>query len=146
MVLINPSKLGQDFVAPVAKSHLQRELLLSLCSSQESLLVGNFAQIPDDVLHALGVIETLGCTVDRSDWEWKITPPKLKQQFERIELHVEDNGKGLDGRAPKSLQRRARLLGGRISAEQGDAGGSSIRLVLRRPRPSIFSKTKKTTP
>jgi len=92
MVLINPSKLGQDFVAPVAKSHLQRELLLSLCSSQESILVGNFAQIPDDVLHALGVIETLGCTVDRSDWEWKITPPKLKQQFERIELHVGESG------------------------------------------------------
>lgn len=70
----------------------------------------------------------------------------LRADAKRIELHVEDNGKGLDGRAPKSLQRRARLLGGRISAEQGDAGGSSIRLVLRLPRPSIFSKTKKTTP
>jgi signal transduction histidine kinase len=70
----------------------------------------------------------------------------LRADAKRIELHVEDNGKGLDGRAPKSLQRRARLLGGRISAEQGDAGGSSIRLVLRRPRPSIFSRNKKTTP
>ncbi|MFM7723979.1 MAG: 3-phosphoshikimate 1-carboxyvinyltransferase, partial [Bacteroidota bacterium] len=92
MVQINPSKIGQDFVAPVAKSHLQRELLLSLCSSQESLLVGNFAQIPDDALHALGVIETLGCSVDRSDGQWKITPPKAKHKFKRIELHVGESG------------------------------------------------------
>jgi signal transduction histidine kinase len=70
----------------------------------------------------------------------------LRADARRIELQVEDNGKGLDGRAPKSLQRRAHLLGGRVSAQQGDAGGSSIRLVLRRPRTLIFSKAKKTTP
>ncbi|MFM7664517.1 MAG: 3-phosphoshikimate 1-carboxyvinyltransferase [Bacteroidota bacterium] len=92
MVLINPSKLGQDFVAPVAKSHLQRELLVSLCSNKESVLVGNFAQIPEDALHALGVIETLGCTVDRSDGQWRITPPIAKHKHERIELHVGESG------------------------------------------------------
>jgi signal transduction histidine kinase len=70
----------------------------------------------------------------------------LHADAKRIELQVEDNGKGLDGRTPKSLHRRARLLGSRVSAEQRDAGGSSIRLILRRPRPSIFSKAKKTTP
>ena len=69
----------------------------------------------------------------------------LRADAKRIELQVEDNGKGLDGRTPKSLHRRARLLGGRVSAEQRDAGGSSIRLLLRRPRPSLFSKAKKTT-
>jgi 3-phosphoshikimate 1-carboxyvinyltransferase len=92
MVQINPSKIGQDFVVPVAKSHLQRELLLSLCSNKESVLVGNFAQIPDDALHALGIIETLGCSVDRSDGQWKITPPKAKHKFKRIELHVGESG------------------------------------------------------
>ncbi len=70
----------------------------------------------------------------------------LRADAKRIELQVEDNGKGLDGRTPKSLHRRARLLGGRVSAEQRDAGGSSIRLLLRRPRPSLFPKAKKTTP
>jgi 3-phosphoshikimate 1-carboxyvinyltransferase len=92
MVLINPRKLGQDFEAPVAKSHLQRELLLSLCSDEESLFVANLAQIPDDAYHALGVIEALGCKVDRSDGQWKITPPKSKQKFERIELHLGESG------------------------------------------------------
>ncbi len=92
MVLINPNKLVQDFVAPVAKSHLQRELLLAACSSEESVLVGNLAQIPDDAQHAQRVIETLGCTVDRSDWQWIITPPKMKEKFERIELHLGESG------------------------------------------------------
>lgn len=92
MVLINPSKLSQNFVAPIAKSHLQRELLLSLCSNEASVLVGNLAQIPDDALRALGVIETLGCTVNRSDSQWIITPPKMKEKFERIELHLGESG------------------------------------------------------
>jgi 3-phosphoshikimate 1-carboxyvinyltransferase len=92
MVLINPSKLSQNFVAPIAKSHLQRELLLAACSNEESVLVGNLTQIPDDAQHALRVIEALGCKVDCSDWQWKITPPKLKQQFERIELDLGESG------------------------------------------------------
>jgi 3-phosphoshikimate 1-carboxyvinyltransferase len=92
MVLINPNKLVQDFVAPVAKSHLQRELLLAACSNEESVLVGNLAQIPDDAQNALRVIETLGCTVDRSDCQWIITPPKKKEKFERIELHLGESG------------------------------------------------------
>lgn len=92
MVLINPSKLSQNFVAPIAKSHLQRELLLAACSNEESVLVGNLTQIPDDAQHALRVIEALGCKVDCSDWQWKITPPKLKQKFERIELDLGESG------------------------------------------------------
>jgi 3-phosphoshikimate 1-carboxyvinyltransferase len=79
-------------VAPIAKSHLQRELLLAACSNEESVLVGNLTQIPDDAQHALRVIEALGCKVDCSDWQWKITPPKLKQQFERIELDLGESG------------------------------------------------------
>lgn len=63
-----------------------------------------------------------------------------------ITLRVEDNGKGLHGRTPKSLQRRARLLGGRLATEQSASGGSIIHLTLRRPQPSIFSKLKNTTP
>lgn len=70
----------------------------------------------------------------------------LRADTKRIELQVEDNGKGLDGRTPKSLHRRARLLGGRVTTEQSDAGGSSIHLTLHRPRPSLFFKAKKTTP
>ncbi|MFM2038272.1 MAG: 3-phosphoshikimate 1-carboxyvinyltransferase [Bacteroidota bacterium] len=92
MVLINPSKLSQNFVAPIAKSHLQRELLLAACSNEESVLVGNLTQIPDDALHALVLIESLGCTVDRSDNQWKITPPRSMQKFKRIELHVGESG------------------------------------------------------
>jgi 3-phosphoshikimate 1-carboxyvinyltransferase len=79
-------------VAPIAKSHLQRELLLAACSNEESVLVGNLTQIPDDALHALVLIESLGCTVDRSDNQWKITPPRSMQKFKRIELHVGESG------------------------------------------------------
>ena len=70
----------------------------------------------------------------------------LRADAKRIELQVEDNGKGLDGRTPKSLQRRARLLGGRVSAKNNGPGRTTIHLDLRRPRPWIFSKTQKTTP
>jgi 3-phosphoshikimate 1-carboxyvinyltransferase len=92
MVHIKPSKIGQEWLAPISKSHLQRELLLALCSKEASLFVGNLSHIPDDALHALVLIESLGCTVDRSDNQWKITPPRSMEKFKRIELHVGESG------------------------------------------------------
>lgn len=47
----------------------------------------------------------------------------------RIHLRVSDNGQGLNGGIPASLRRRARLLGGELSAQQ--QGGSGLQIDLR---------------
>jgi len=70
----------------------------------------------------------------------------LRTDAKSIELLVEDNGRGLDGSSPKSLKRRARLLGGKITFPKGDTGGAAIRLQLRRPRPSLFALLRRLTP
>ncbi len=46
-----------------------------------------------------------------------------------IVFTVSDNGRGLDGRVPASLKRRARLLGAEVEA--GVAGATGARIVLR---------------
>lgn len=48
-----------------------------------------------------------------------------------INLTVSDNGRGLDGGVPASLQRRARLLGAVVEARRSDASGTSIHLRLK---------------
>lgn len=64
----------------------------------------------------------------------------LRADAKTIELLVEDNGRGLNGSTPKSLKRRARLLGAKLTFSQGEAVGAAIRLQLGRPRASLFSK------
>ncbi|MBL6923636.1 MAG: ATP-binding protein [Akkermansiaceae bacterium] len=45
-----------------------------------------------------------------------------------IALIVSDNGIGLRGELPRSLRRRARLVGGKVRVEKDDAGGARITL------------------
>ena len=51
-----------------------------------------------------------------------------------ITLEVTDNGRGLDGRLPASLKRRARLLGAEVEAGSAEGGGARIVLRLKRRR------------
>ena len=64
----------------------------------------------------------------------------LQADLKSITLKVADNGRGLGDSTPKSLKRRARLLGGRMAVHQGASSGSTITLTLRRPRAPIFSR------
>jgi signal transduction histidine kinase len=58
----------------------------------------------------------------------------LEADPKRIQLMVADNGQGFSGGAPPSLQRRARLLGGRLSARPVENSGTTISLTLRAKR------------
>lgn len=49
----------------------------------------------------------------------------------RVRLEVADNGRGLSGGPPPSLERRARLLGGKMTATVGQNGETIISLTLR---------------
>lgn len=89
---IQPYKPLKEYVAPVSKSHLQRELLLSCCAKGPSILTGNFSHVPQDPLHALAVIEVLGCKITRSDARWTITPPKNIHKHRSIELNIGESG------------------------------------------------------
>ena len=51
-----------------------------------------------------------------------------------ITLEVTDNGRGLDGRVPASLKRRARLLGAEVEAGLPEGKGARIVLRLKRRR------------
>ena len=60
---------------------------------------------------------------------------------DRIELCVEDNGRGLPAGTPPSLQRRAALLGARVESARPPTGGTRISLTLktrRRSAPARF--------
>ncbi|MEN9469552.1 MAG: Sensor histidine kinase LiaS, partial [Verrucomicrobiota bacterium] len=60
---------------------------------------------------------------------------------DRIELCVEDNGRGLPAGTPPSLQRRAALLGARVESARPPGGGTRISLLLktrRRSAPARF--------
>jgi signal transduction histidine kinase len=56
----------------------------------------------------------------------------------RLHLTVSDNGQGLHGELPASLQRRARLLGASLAARKSDAGGLEIDLCLKLRRFALF--------
>jgi signal transduction histidine kinase len=60
---------------------------------------------------------------------------------DRIELCVEDNGRGLPAGTPPSLQRRGALLGARVESARPPGGGTRISLLLktrRRSAPARF--------
>ena len=52
----------------------------------------------------------------------------------QLELTITDNGSGLYGEIPASLQRRARLCGGRVTSTPQRPQGSQIKLQLRTRR------------
>jgi 3-phosphoshikimate 1-carboxyvinyltransferase len=61
--------------APVSKSHMQRELLLSLLADSPSQLIGDFEYLPDDVQSAIQCLEVFGAEVYVSSTRIKIVPP-----------------------------------------------------------------------
>lgn len=61
-------------------------------------------------------------------------------------LTVTDNGHGLNGEVPHSLNRRARLLGGQFSIKNSSDGGTCVVLKVKRRRRTLFRKTSNPLP
>ena len=55
----------------------------------------------------------------------------------QIDLRVHDNGRGISSGIPKSLKRRAKLLGAKIQIDSPTEGGTTIHLTLRLSRKHI---------
>ena len=69
---------------------------------------------------------------------------QLVADAERVNLKVSDNGHGMDGVSefpiPPSLKRRARLLGGQLTAEPHGSGGLTIELSLRLKKQTLLTR------
>jgi len=78
--------------APISKSHMQRELLMSLLAEQPSTLIGNFKHLPTDVEDALKVIESLGAKIIRTQSSIRINPPARTNLNDALEVHVGESG------------------------------------------------------
>ncbi|MGB7325110.1 MAG: histidine kinase [Rubripirellula sp.] len=69
---------------------------------------------------------------------------KVSSDADRVNLQVTDNGHGVaDGsgfRVPPSLKRRARLLGGQVTAEHPASGGTTIQLSLRLKKQNLLTR------
>jgi signal transduction histidine kinase len=69
---------------------------------------------------------------------------ELKIRPRELQLTISDNGRGLaepsGNGIPKSLKRRARLLGAKVSVETPPAGGTSIHLKFRIRRNRLFNR------
>lgn len=78
--------------APVSKSHMQRELLLSLLADSPSQLLGNFEELPDDVQSAIQCILRFGARVKVNPNHIEIFPPVPAGIQEELSLHVGESG------------------------------------------------------
>jgi 3-phosphoshikimate 1-carboxyvinyltransferase len=78
--------------APVSKSHMQRELLLSLLADSPSQLLGNFEDLPDDVQSAIQCILRFGAQVKVNVNHMEILPPIPTGIKEELTLHVGESG------------------------------------------------------
>ncbi len=78
--------------APVSKSQMQREILLSLLADKNSTLVGNFASLPSDVMDALEVSKVLGAHWVLNENTLEISPPKERERKDHLELFVGESG------------------------------------------------------
>jgi 3-phosphoshikimate 1-carboxyvinyltransferase len=78
--------------APVSKSHMQRELLLSLLADSPSQLLGNFEDLPDDVRSAIQCILRFGAQVKVNGNHMEIFPPVPAGIQEELSLHVGESG------------------------------------------------------
>jgi 3-phosphoshikimate 1-carboxyvinyltransferase len=78
--------------APVSKSHMQRELLLSLLADSPSQLLGNFEYLPDDVHSAIQCILRFGAQVKVNVNHMEILPPIPTGIQEELTLHVGESG------------------------------------------------------
>ena len=63
---------------------------------------------------------------------------------EQINLKISDNGHGMNGNSefpiPPSLKRRARLLGGQVTARPHTTGGTTIQLSLRLKKQTLLTR------
>ena len=68
---------------------------------------------------------------------------RLCVEDNNITLSVSDNGRGISANnkngIPRSLKRRARLLGGRVTVEHPQSGGTIVSLKLRNPKFRVFT-------
>lgn len=78
--------------APVSKSHMQRELLLSVVANSPTRLHGNFISLPDDVLSAIKCIESLGATVLINENRIEVNPPINPVKKDELTVHVGESG------------------------------------------------------
>lgn len=92
MIAIKEVRLPDLVMAPVSKSHLQRELIISLLAKESSKLLGDFESLPADVEAALTVIKALGAVVNRQKLFIEITPPTNFNRKNLISLNVGESG------------------------------------------------------
>lgn len=92
MIRIPNIVLPSPIQAPVSKSHMQRELLLSLLANSPSRLYGNFVALPDDVLSAIQCIEAFGATVFINDKEIEVIPPVNSMIKDELTVQVGESG------------------------------------------------------
>ena len=78
--------------APVSKSHMQRELLLSVVANSPTRLNGNFISLPDDVLSAIKCIESFGATVLINENRIEVFPPINPIIKDELAVHVGESG------------------------------------------------------
>jgi len=78
--------------APVSKSHMQRELLMSVLANSPSRLYGNFVSLPDDVLSAIQCIESFGATVSLNDNKIEVIPPSNSIIKSELSVYVGESG------------------------------------------------------
>ncbi len=78
--------------APVSKSHLQRELLLSLLADSPSKLFGDFNLLSADVQSAIRCISVFGAQVKVSSNQIEIIPPNKVSIKEKLEINVGESG------------------------------------------------------
>ena len=92
MIRIPNLVLPSPIQAPVSKSHMQRELLLSVLANSPSRLYGNFVSLPDDVLSAIQCIESFGATVCLNDNKIEVIPPIHSVIKDELSVHVGESG------------------------------------------------------
>ena len=78
--------------APVSKSHMQRELLLSVLANSTTRLHGNFVSLPDDVLSAIKCIESFGATVFINQHRIEVIPPLNPIIKDELTVYVGESG------------------------------------------------------
>ena len=92
MIRIPNLVLPSPIQAPVSKSHMQRELLLSVLANSPSCLYGNFVSLPVDVLSAIQCIESFGATVCLNDNKIEVIPPIHSVIKDELSVHVGESG------------------------------------------------------
>ena len=92
MIRIPNIALPSLIQAPVSKSHMQRELMLSVLANSTTRLHGNFVLLPDDVLSAIKCIESFGATVFINQHRIEVIPPLNPIIKDELTVYVGESG------------------------------------------------------